>query len=109
MFGPFGRGAALVLALAALTQPAAAGIVTADCTGMVDHNVYRFDPAVPHQDIAGLGPSEVAVDDVQIRVSGAYGEYRFDLQVGTLYHNGRDTSLYCTYSGIERPRRPTTP
>ncbi len=94
--------AALCLAILAPAAPAAADVVTADCTGMLNHDIYRIDPDLPQQEIEGLGPAEVEIVDGQIRVTGSFGEYRFDLRVGTLYHDGRDTGLYCTYRGIER-------
>jgi hypothetical protein len=48
--------------------------------------------------VAPLGPAQVSIDDEAIVLTGAFGEYRFMLRGGTLYHNGSDTGLYCTYA-----------
>lgn len=65
---------------------------------MLDHDVYVFDTEAPEQEIARLGPASVTIDAQTIVVTGPFGEYRFMLQGGTLYHNGADTGLYCTYA-----------
>lgn len=95
---------AAALTLAVLTPPlaAAAGTITANCTGMIDNRIFRIESGQPEQEIEGLGPANVSVDDGAIRLEGAFGEYRLDLKAGTLYHNDRDTGLYCTYRGIRR-------
>lgn len=82
--------------------PVVAETITANCTGMLNLDIYTFDTALPKQDIIGIGPADVAITDQMIVLTGAFGEYRFDLKVGTLYHNGSDTGLYCTYSGLDR-------
>lgn len=96
--------AAALLALGLLAHPdmAAARIVKANCTGMIDLNVYTFDTDKPTQDVAQIGEADFAMDADFIVLTGAFGEYRFDLDAGTLYHNGKDTGLYCTYSGLEK-------
>lgn len=87
-----------VAALLALAAPAGAGTITADCTGMLDHDIYVIATDTPQQDVAPLGPAQVIIDDEAIVLTGAFGEYRFMLRGGTLYHNGSDTGLYCTYA-----------
>jgi hypothetical protein len=100
-FAPKFAFIAAVGLLALMTPgPVSAGPVTANCTGMFNLDVYTFDPALPTQDVANIGTAEVAFSDQAIVLTGAFGEYRFDLKVGTLYHNGSDTGVYCTYSGL---------
>jgi len=50
------------------------------------------------QEVENIGMSDTVIDDEAIVLTGDFGEYRFDLNVGTLYHNGSDTGVYCTYS-----------
>lgn len=83
------------------TVASAAETVTANCTGMLDLNVYEFDPTLATQEIEGIGNAGFVMNSDEIRLSGDFGEYRFDLKAGTLYHNGNDTGLYCTYKGLE--------
>jgi hypothetical protein len=81
--------------------PAVAATITANCTGMLDLNIYEIDTDQPTQDVAGIGASTVSVTADEIRLEGDFGQYRFDLKAGTLYHNDSDTGLYCTYKGLE--------
>ena len=80
--------------------PVSAGTITANCTGMFNLDVYTFESTLPKQDVASIGSADVTISDQEIVLKGAFGEYRFDLKVGTLYHNGSDTGVYCTYSGL---------
>ena len=91
---------ATALALAALGLPAAAGTITANCTGMLNLDIYRIESDQPTQDIDKIGPSQVTISDTEILLEGAFGTYRFDLKAGTLYQNGSDTGVYCTYKGL---------
>lgn len=93
--------AAISFASLMVTVPAHADTITANCTGMLNLDRYEFDTDQPEQDVAGIGPSTFSIDEQEIRLVGDFGEYRFDLKVGTLYHNGSDTGLYCTYRTIE--------
>jgi len=90
-------GAAFGLALLIGAVPALADTITANCTGMLNLDKYEFDTDLAEQDVAGIGLSEFSINELEIRLLGDFGEYRFDLKVGTLYHNGSDTGLYCTY------------
>lgn len=96
------RFLAAVVGLAALTLPvmASAEIITANCTGMVNLDIYKIDPTQPVQDVDGIGTSQVTITDAEILLEGAFGVYRFDLKAGTLYHNDSDTGVYCTYKGL---------
>lgn len=97
--------ATLVLTLAlggVVPAPASADIITANCTGMMDLKVHRFDTSLTRQDVAEIGTGDVTIDADAIVLKGAFGTYRFDLKVGTLYHDGRDTGLYCTYDTEKR-------
>ena len=87
------------LAILALPGASAAATVTANCTGMLDFDIYSFDTEKPVQDVNKIGTANFQMDDKAIVLTGKFGEYRFDLKVGTLYHNGSDTGIYCTYSG----------
>ncbi|GKY89566.1 hypothetical protein [Sinisalibacter aestuarii] len=91
---------AAFLGLAALVLPnaASAEIITANCTGMFDLNIYEMDTTLASQEVEKIGVAQFTVDDDFIVLTGDFGEYRFDLNAGTLYHNGSDTGLYCTYS-----------
>ncbi len=80
--------------------PASAGTITANCTGMFNLDIYEFDKTLAKQDVAGIGSADVTITDAEIVLKGAFGDYRFDLKAGTLYHNGSDTGVYCTYSGL---------
>lgn len=92
---------ALGIAVLAGPVPALADIVTANCTSMLDFDIYKFDTNQAEQTIDGIGDSEFSMDESEIVLVGDFGEYRFDLDVGTLYHNDSDTSVYCTYSTSE--------
>lgn len=92
---------AVSVALVNGTVSTSSDIITANCTGMLDLNVYTFDPDLPKQDVEGIGSADFSMDDTMILLRGAFGTYRFDLKVGTLYHNDSDTGLYCTYSGLK--------
>ncbi|MYA87350.1 MAG: hypothetical protein F4X97_02650 [Boseongicola sp. SB0662_bin_57] len=72
--------------------------IEANCTGMVDFDIYTIDTEKPVQEIALIGKSTVAIDDEFIVLTGDFGEYKFDLNRGTLYRDGSDTGIYCTYS-----------
>ena len=72
--------------------------IEANCTGMIDFDIYTIDTEEPIQDIALIGTSSVAIDDEFIILTGDFGEYKFDLNRGTLYRDGSDTGIYCTYS-----------
>lgn len=73
--------------------------IVANCTGMVNFDIYTIDTEESSQEIENIGLSEVSfVEDMEIVLTGDFGEYRFDRKVGTLYHNGSDTGVYCTYS-----------
>ena len=86
------------LLLAAFPSAALAETVEANCTGMFDLDIYQIDLEQPQQEIAGLGQAEVTVTEEAIIAKGGFGEYRFDRKVGTLYVDGSDSGLYCTYS-----------
>lgn len=96
-----GRNLAIGAICAGGAGAAAADIVTANCTGMLDLDVYKFDTTLASQDIDGIGMADVTMDDDAIRLEGDFGTYVFDLNVGTLYHNDSDTGLYCTYKTRE--------
>jgi hypothetical protein len=87
----------------ALIMPglASATTITANCTGMLDLNIYEIDPTLETQEVEGIGLSTITKSDDEIRLAGDFGEYRFDLKAGTLYHNDSDTGLYCTYKGLD--------
>lgn len=89
-----------LFATACLLVPLAAPaeIVTANCTGMFDLDIYTIDTTIETQEIEKIGTATVVADEAFIVLTGDFGEYRFDLNAGTLYHNGSDTGLYCTYS-----------
>ncbi|MFN3147386.1 MAG: hypothetical protein ACE368_20125 [Paracoccaceae bacterium] len=93
---------ALAAGAAMLAAPvdAVAGTVTANCTGMLNLDIYEIDTERDTQDVAGIGTSEVTVSEDEIVLTGAFGSYRFDLKAGTLYHNDSDTGVYCTYKGL---------
>ncbi|SFZ86871.1 hypothetical protein SAMN02983003_4066 [Devosia enhydra] len=86
------------LLLAALPTAALAETVEANCTGMFDLDIYQIDLDLPRQEIEGLGEADVTVTDESIVAKGGFGEYRFDRKVGTLYVDGSDSGIYCTYS-----------
>lgn len=94
---------ALAAGAAALALPtgALAGTVTANCTGMLNLDIYEIDTGLAEQDVDGIGASEVTFSDEEIVLTGAFGSYRFDLKAGTLYHNDSDTGVYCTYKGLD--------
>jgi len=94
------RGAAAMIGLvAAIAAPGAmAETITANCTGMFNLDVYVIDGAKPSQEVAGVGPAEVTINEEAIVLVGSFGEMRFDLKVGILYKNGSDTGIYCTYA-----------
>jgi len=89
------------LVVLALPAPALAGSITANCTGMLDLDVYTFDSEQPTQEVGKLGTARFLMTADEIRLEGTFGVYRFDLKNGTLYHNDRDTGLYCTYRGLQ--------
>lgn len=91
--------AGLAVAISAFPLAATAGTITANCTGMMDFDIYTFDTEKEMQEINKIGMSKVEITDEAIVLTGDFGDYRFDLGVGTLYHNGTDTGIYCTYSG----------
>lgn len=99
----FGKLAAPGLALIWLTAPvpALANTVIANCTGMLNFDIYTIETDRPRQEIEGIGEAEVSMDEDFIYLHGDFGEYRFDLKAGTLYHNDSDTSVYCTYKGLD--------
>jgi hypothetical protein len=72
--------------------------IVANCTGMVNFDIYTIDTELEEQEIEIIGQSTVEITEEAILLTGAYGEVRFDLKVGTLYENGTDTGVYCTYS-----------
>jgi hypothetical protein len=65
---------------------------------MVNFDIYTIDTQMASQEVENIGMSDTVIDDEAIVLTGDFGEYRFDLNVGTLYHNGSDTGVYCTYS-----------
>ncbi len=81
--------------------PTLADTVIANCTGMLNFDVYTIDTERPRQEIDGIGEAEVTMDEDFIYLDGSFGEYRFDLKAGTLYHNDSDTSVYCTYKWVD--------
>ena len=87
-------------AVLAMPVGALAGTVTANCTGMLNLDIYEIDTGRDTQDVAGIGASAVTVSEDEIVLTGAFGSYRFDLKAGTLYHNDSDTGVYCTYKGL---------
>ncbi len=98
---PLSRTATFATAIALsllVPQAAWADKVVANCTGMLDFDIYTIDTELTSQEIEPIGEAEVAIDEDFIVLTGAFGEYKFDRNAGTLYHNDRDTSVYCTYS-----------
>lgn len=91
---------AVAIAMSGPVATAAAATITANCTGMLNLDVYTFDPGLQTQEVAPLGTAEFSMTEDEIRLVGAFGVYRFDLKRGTLYHNDRDTGVYCTYTGL---------
>jgi len=81
-----------------LSGAASAESIVANCTGMVNFDIYTIDTQMASQEVENIGMSDTVIDDEAIVLTGDFGEYRFDLNVGTLYHNGSDTGVYCTYS-----------
>ena len=77
-------------------------MLTANCTGMLDVNVYKIDLALGTQVVDGIGDAVVTVSEDAILLDGAFGQYRFDRKVGTLYHDEKDTGLYCTYAVLSQ-------
>ena len=65
---------------------------------MVDFDIYKIDEDLLEQDIAIIGKSKVKFQENVIILTGSYGEVKFDLKLGTMYRNGSDTGIYCTYS-----------
>jgi hypothetical protein len=101
-FARTGKVAAAVgLSLFMVPHLASADTIVANCTSMVDFDIYTIDTEEPTQEIALIGTAEVAIDEKNIVLTGDFGEYKFDLEVGTLYHNDSDTSIYCTYKRSE--------
>jgi hypothetical protein len=94
------RGAAAIIGFGAIVagQAASAEIITANCTGMFNLDVYAIDASKPSQEVAGIGMAEVSINEEAIVLTGDFGEMRFDLKVGTLYKNGSDTGIYCTFA-----------
>ena len=86
-----------VLVAMSAAHRATAEVIVANCTGMVNFDIYTFDTEEPVQEVALIGMAEVTVSDKSILLTGAFGTYEFDISVGTLYHNGTDTGVYCTY------------
>ena len=81
--------------------------IEANCTGMIDFDIYTIDTEEPIQDIALIGTSNVAIDDEFIILTGDFGEYKFDLNRGTLYRDGSDTaSIAHIPASPGRPRVP---
>ena len=87
-----------LIGLLVFSHSANAEIIEANCTGMLEFDIYEIDTDVAKQEIYKIGESEVSIDEEFIRLAGDFGEYRFDLNAGTLYHNDSDTGVYCTYS-----------
>lgn len=88
------------LAFLTLAGQAWAGTITANCTGMLNFDIYTFDSEKDSQDVKGIGASQYTQTDDFITLVGDFGEYKFDLAAGTLYLNGNDTGVYCTYTGL---------
>lgn len=80
---------------------ASAEIITANCTGMFDLEIYEMDAELESQEVEGIGMADFSMDEEFIVLTGDFGEYKFDLEAGTLYHDESDTGLYCTYSRAE--------
>ena len=87
------------LAFLNLGGQASAGTIKANCTGMLNFDIYTFDSEKESQDVQGIGTSQFTQADGFITLVGDFGEYKFDLSAGTLYLNGNDTGVYCTYTG----------
>ena len=81
-----------------IASQAISGVVIANCTGMVDFDIYKIDEDLLEQDVNIIGISKVKFEENFIILTGSYGEVKFDLKLGTLYRNGSDTGIYCTYS-----------
>jgi hypothetical protein len=79
---------------------ATAEIITANCTGMLNFDIYKFDSEAPQQMVEGIGEANFELIEDSIILTGVFGEYRFNIEAGTLYHNGSDTGIYCTYTGL---------
>ena len=86
-----------ILMLCSVAPMSQAGTIVANCTGMVNLDIYTIDTEKQAQDVAIIGTSDVTITDKAILLTGAFGSYEFALDVGTLYHNGTDTGVYCTY------------
>ena len=63
----------------------AANIITANCTGMMDLEIYTFNPVEELQVVPGYGEVTFALSEEFITLSGEFGQKRFDLKAGTLY------------------------
>ena len=95
-------GAFVGVASFMLCNPALAeSIITANCTGMMDLEIYNFNPAEELQVVPGYGEVKLVLSEEFITLSGEFGQKRFDLKAGTLYFNDSDTGLYCTYKGLK--------
>ncbi|GGD41906.1 hypothetical protein [Sinisalibacter lacisalsi] len=94
--------AALALSVVMLPQAVSAETIIANCTGMLDFDIYTIDTSQSSQEVENIGMAEVTVEEEAILLTGEFGEYRFDLEAGTLYHNGSDTGVYCTYSSEDK-------
>lgn len=91
--------ASLVLAGIILQAPLAqAGKIIANCTGMVNFDIYTIDTEKADQEVEIVGKAMVEIDEQAITLTGSFGEMVFDRKLGTLYQNGSDTGVYCTYS-----------
>ncbi len=89
-----------VLAGSMFAVSASAETITANCTGMLNFDIYNFDTEAPLQTVEGIGEANYERTEDAIILTGDFGEYRFDILLGTLYHNGSDTGIYCTYTGL---------
>lgn len=89
---------ACVIALLAVVPSARAEVLEANCTGMLNLDIYRIDTELPVQQVEGIGEAKLEMDEAAIVLTGTFGEYRFDRQAGTLYIDGRDSGIYCTWS-----------
>jgi len=93
-----GNAAAIALSIYLIPHMGWAENIVANCTGMLNLDIYTIDTEQATQDVENIGMADVMIDEEFIVLTGDFGEYKFDRNVGTLYHNGNDTSVYCTYS-----------
>jgi len=94
----YGLAGLLITGIIAQAPMALAGKIVANCTGMVNFDIYTIDTELAEQDVEIVGKAMVDIDEKAITLTGPFGEMVFDRKLGTLYQNGSDTGVYYTYS-----------